>query len=248
MHYESESGFVSGHFGHCKYAIRIPVYQRLYSWQRKQCEDLWEDVARAGLEGKPHFVGSILYVPETDATLTSIKKMLLIDGQQRMATLSLALAAFIEYLEEDEARSAFLQDTKVSSLRRSYLFNNIDYTGEARYKLILSQDDKDTLFSIVGDAARSEGCSQLLVDNYNFFRGRMLGHGFDARRFWAGLRSIQVIDTQLDSATDNAQLVDPLGLALDKRSAGGFGPGMPTYVNLSNIGEIEHVMALVNQC
>lgn len=185
----------------------IPVYQRVYSWQRKECEDLWDDIVRAGQEGKPHFVGSVLYIPETNATLTSIKKMLLIDGQQRMTTLSLIMAAFVEYLMEDESRASFLQDTKISSLRRSYLYNDDDYAGDSRYKLILSQDDKDTLFSIVGDAALPSDCAQLLIDNREFFKSKMMVRGFNAQQFWAGLRSIQVIDTQLDAGVDNAQLI-----------------------------------------
>lgn len=185
----------------------IPVYQRMYSWQRKECEDLWEDIVRAGQEGKPHFVGSVLYIPESDATLTSIKKMLLIDGQQRMATLSLILTAFVECLEEDETRASFLQDTKISSLRRSYLYNDIDYAGSSRYKLILSQDDKETLFGIVGEAALPEDGSQLLIDNFDYFKSKMLVRGFNAQQFWVGLRNIQVIDTQLDAGVDNAQLI-----------------------------------------
>lgn len=185
----------------------IPVYQRVYSWGERQCDDLWTDIMRAGIHGMPHFVGSVLYIPESGSTLTGIKKMLLIDGQQRMTTLSLIIAALVEWLEEDEDRASFLTDTRVSFLRKSYLFNNDDLIGDSRYKLVLSQDDHDTLFSIVGDMAMPKDCSELIVENYKRFRTKVRERSFDAKTLWTGLRNIQIIDTSLDPATDNAQLI-----------------------------------------
>ena len=79
-----------------------PVYQRLYSWTTKDCETLWVDIMRAGKFGHTHFIGSMLYAPEAGGTLTGVNRYLLIDGQQRMTTLTLLLSAFIEYLKEDE--------------------------------------------------------------------------------------------------------------------------------------------------
>jgi predicted transport protein len=86
----------------------IPVYQRVYSWEERQCQDLWKDIMRAGRTNKPHFIGSFLYTPEGDATATSLKRKLLIDGQQRMTTISLLLASLLDYIDEDESRAAFL--------------------------------------------------------------------------------------------------------------------------------------------
>lgn len=71
-----------------------------------------------------HFIGSFLYIPEEDSTATSIHRKLLIDGQQRMTTLSLLLAALLDYLDEDDSRAQFLTDLSPRSLRKSYLFND----------------------------------------------------------------------------------------------------------------------------
>lgn len=193
--------------GIAKMQFVIPVYQRVYSWSEKECEALWNDILRAGKTKKPHFVGSVLYIPESDSTMTGIKKMLLIDGQQRMTTFSLILSAFVEYLEEDPARADFLTDIKVSSLRKSYLFNDDDYVGEARYKLILSADDKATLFAVTGDGALPEDRSDLIVENFEFFKGKIRSKSFDPKTLWSGLNSIQIIDTKLDPAIDNAQVI-----------------------------------------
>lgn len=185
----------------------IPVYQRRYAWDEEDCRVLWEDIIRAGKNDRDHFVGSVLHIPEGGETITGMKKHLLIDGQQRLTTLSLLLVAFVEYLEADESRASFLTDIKVSSLRKNYLFNDDDYNGMARFKLVLSQEDKEALFSIVGNTPLPEGSPEGLTANLNFFRDRMRGKAFDAKTLWAGLNHIRIIDTQLTPGVDDAQLI-----------------------------------------
>ena len=182
----------------------IPVYQRLYSWERKDCEVLWNDIVRAGKFQHTHFVGSMLYAPEAGGTLTGINRYLLIDGQQRMTTLTLILAALIQYLSANESKADFL-DMSVGGLRRLYLFDN-DRKGDSRYKLILSQDDRETLFSIVGDAAMPANPSRLIVENYEYFVEKMAEPTFDPELLWVGLGQLLIVDTKL-GADDNAQLI-----------------------------------------
>ena len=182
----------------------IPVYQRLYSWERKDCEVLWNDIVRAGKFQHTHFVGSMLYAPEAGGTLTGINRYLLIDGQQRMTTLTLILAALIQYLSANESKADFL-DMSGGGLRRLYLFDN-DRKGDSRYKLILSQDDRETLFSIVGDAAMPANPSRLIVENYEYFVEKMAEPTFDPELLWVGLGQLLIVDTKL-GADDNAQLI-----------------------------------------
>lgn len=185
----------------------IPVYQRRYAWSEEDCRVLWEDIIRAGRNEKDHFVGSVLHIPEGGSTITGMKKHLLIDGQQRLTTLSLLLTAFVEYLEADEERASFLTDIKVSSLRKNYLFNDDDYNGVARFKLVLSQEDREALFAIVGNTPLPADFPEGLIANLNFFRERMQGKAFDAKTLWTGLSHIRIIDTQLTPGVDDAQLI-----------------------------------------
>lgn len=193
--------------GVAKMQFVIPVYQRVYSWSVKECEVLWDDVMRAGRDGVSHFVGSMLYIPESESSATSISRVLLIDGQQRMTTFSLMIAALADYLESNPDKAGFLGDLKISALRKNYLFNDDDYSGLARYKLVLSQDDKETLFSIVSGAPVPDEKSDRIVENHAFFREKMRGKSFDPARLWAGLNRVQVIDTKLTAGVDNAQLI-----------------------------------------
>lgn len=185
----------------------IPVYQRVYSWDEKERQDLWEDVMRAGRNKQPHFIGSFLYTPESSSSATSMKRVLLIDGRQRMTTLSLLLAAFLDYIEEDESRASFLTDVRPRSLRKRYLFNDDDFIGEARYRLILSQDDRETLNALVGNQPLPDSRSEKLVEGKEFFAERIRGKGFDPKVLWEGLNQLLIIDTSLEPPRDNAQLI-----------------------------------------
>lgn len=193
--------------GVAKMQFVIPVYQRVYSWSVKECEVLWDDVMRTGRDGVSHFVGSMLYIPESESSATSISRVLLIDGQQRMTTFSLMISALADYLESNPDKAGFLGDLKISALRKNYLFNDDDYNGLARYKLVLSQDDKETLFSIVSGSPVPDEKSDRIVENHAFFREKMHGKSFDPARLWAGLNRVQVIDTKLTAGVDNAQLI-----------------------------------------
>lgn len=79
----------------------IPIFQRTYSWERSHCEQLWSDIIRVGssLELNSHFIGSAVYIPEQD-TSAAISRWLVIDGQQRITTMTLLFLALKRRLEK----------------------------------------------------------------------------------------------------------------------------------------------------
>lgn len=124
-----------------------------------------------------------------------------------MTTMSLLMEAFIEYLEEDSKRAEFLTEVKVPALRKIYLYNDDDYNGDARYKLSLSQEDRETLHSIVASTALPKDFSQRLIDNLESFRTWIRGKAFNPETLWSGLSRLQIIDTELMPGIDDAQLI-----------------------------------------
>ena len=68
----------------------IPIYQRTYSWTESQCGQLWDDIIRAGGDEsiQAHFIGSIVYIAESVYQVASQSALLVIDGQQRLTTVS----------------------------------------------------------------------------------------------------------------------------------------------------------------
>src|ERR1700683_1580498 len=79
----------------------IPIYQRTYSWTEKECRQLWDDLIRAGRDsqGSAHSLVSIVYIEKGLYQVSSQSPMLVIDGQQRLTTLTLLIAALARALE-----------------------------------------------------------------------------------------------------------------------------------------------------
>src|SRR3954454_4656501 len=78
----------------------VPIYQRVYSWELAECEQLWKDIVRAGSTGAigAHFTGSIVYVEKDQGNIAQAEPALIIDGQQRTTTVTLLLAAVAAHL------------------------------------------------------------------------------------------------------------------------------------------------------
>ena len=73
----------------------IPVYQRNYDWTQEQCKQLFNDILLVGQHAdiSAHFIGSIVYVHDDVYTTSGIKELVIIDGQQRLTTLTLIYLA-----------------------------------------------------------------------------------------------------------------------------------------------------------
>ena len=124
----------------------IPIYQRTYSWNERECRQLWEDILRTGRndEISAHFVGSIVYIEKGLYQVSSQSSLLVIDGQQRLTTVTLILEALARQLGDSEPLSGF----SAKKLRSYYLLNPLE-EGELRFKLLLTQTDKNSLLALV---------------------------------------------------------------------------------------------------
>lgn len=182
----------------------IPIYQRTYSWTEKQCNQLWDDIIRAGSSDgvRVHFIGSIVYIEESLSTVTVQAPLLVIDGQQRLTTVALLLAALAEALSNQEPVDGF----SARKLRNYYLFNP-EESGERHYKLVLSQTDKATLFSILRNWDIPNEHSLRIVKNYNLFRDLIAARQGDIASICNGLSKLVVVDIALTRGQDNPQLI-----------------------------------------
>jgi uncharacterized protein with ParB-like and HNH nuclease domain len=149
---------------------RVPLFQRQYAWERAQREQLWSDVVdlheerRAGDHHAQHFMGSIVTAPEQlgpnrPATHT------LIDGQQRMTTLNVLLAALRDHVAEADGPSA----DRIDGL---YLRNQYPQEPLDDFKVLPTQRDRDefaALIRVEPDTQTSPGLRQ----SYRYFRERL---------------------------------------------------------------------------
>lgn len=186
----------------------VPIYQRVYSWEAGECERLWDDIIQAGAHDRlgAHFTGSIVTVEREQGTLTSAEPYLIIDGQQRVTTVSLLLAALAAYLETlDEHQQEPLEGFSPKKLRGRYL-SNADEDGDSFFKLILSQADREALKAIVRQSPRAGGISRV-NSNYDLFVAKLSTPGVDLLALCKGLRKLVVVDVTLTRGVDDAQLV-----------------------------------------
>lgn len=187
----------------------IPIYQRTYSWTEAECRQLWADILRAGASEtiNSHFVGSIVYIEKGLSNLTVQEPMLVIDGQQRLTTLTLIIAALADAIEKlpDEQREP-IPDFSPAKLRGYYLLNGLE-SGERRYKLLLTQTDKQTLIATVEGGLAPKENSLRITANSALFQSLLAeckGNYLDVCK---GLAKLVVVDVALNRGQDNPQLI-----------------------------------------
>ncbi len=181
-----------------KNQLVIPIYQRLYSWEKKQCEQLWDDIIKIGGNDKMdgHFIGSILYV--LDRITHSNNALLIIDGQQRLTTITLLLIALRNHLS-DEVKREEIED--------HYLINS-DKDGDKKFRLILSESDKDTLLSLIDkDRRKPSEPSSKIVKNFKLFEEWVSKNIDKLETIFKGLDKLMIVEIALEKGKDDPQLI-----------------------------------------
>ncbi|GAA7967905.1 DUF262 and DUF1524 domain-containing protein [Helicobacter pylori] len=174
----------------------IPIYQRLYSWEKEQCKQLWDDIVKTGgsdqIEG--HFIGSILYV--LDGITHSNNILLIIDGQQRLTTITLLLTALRDHWSD-----------KRKEIEDHYLINS-DKDGDKKFRLILSESDKDTLLSLIDkDRRKPSEPSSKIMENFKLFEEWIRKNTNQLETIFKGLEKLMIVEIALEKGKDDPQLI-----------------------------------------
>ncbi|MGL2782236.1 GmrSD restriction endonuclease domain-containing protein [Helicobacter pylori] len=181
----------------------IPIYQRLYSWKKEQCEQLWDDIIKIGGNDKMngHFIGSILYV------LDGIKHsspLLIIDGQQRLTTITLLLIALRDHLNDEDE---FLEKFSHQKIQNRYLINS-DEKGDKKFRLILSESDKDTLLFLIDKNKRKPSeLSLKIMENFKLFEEWIRKNTDKLETIFKGLEKLMIVWIALEKGKDDPQLI-----------------------------------------
>ncbi|WRD30692.1 DUF262 and DUF1524 domain-containing protein [Helicobacter pylori] len=183
----------------------IPIYQRVYSWGKEQCKQLWDDIIKTGgndqIEG--HFIGSIMFVHDGIYT-TSHNELLIIDGQQRLTTIMLLFIALRDYLNDEDE---FLEKFSCQKIQNRYLINS-DEKGDKKFKLILSEPDRDTLLSLIDkDRRKPSEPSLKIMENFKLFEEWIRKNTDKLETIFKGLDKLMVVEISLDKGKDNPQLI-----------------------------------------
>ncbi|MFA7172719.1 MAG: DUF262 and DUF1524 domain-containing protein [Kiritimatiellia bacterium] len=179
----------------------IPIFQRTYSWEESHCEQLWNDIIRVGSHSDldSHFIGSAVYIPEQE-TSAAISRWLVIDGQQRITTITLLLLALMRRLKKEGV------DKPVSAAEvEDYYLRNRYGKGEQSYKMLLTKTDKLTLMALLDGKKEPEQASQHLIDNFNFFTNKIADADLDV--VYTGIQKLMIVDVRLQHGIDNPQMI-----------------------------------------
>lgn len=182
----------------------IPIFQRTYSWTLRECSQLWEDIIKAGQNDRVsgHFVGSVVYIEKGIYQVSSIPQLLVIDGQQRLTTISILLSVLARAIEN----SGVNLEISKKKIENYYLFN-AEEDGELRYKLLLTQTDKDTLTCLIEGKELSKESSNRIVENNQYFEGQVSNSGLDLMTIYKGIEKLIIVDISLNREHDNPQLI-----------------------------------------
>ena len=151
--------------------FRVPLWQRQYTWRITDHRLLWRDVleqytrATDGTGASPsgHFLGSIVLSPVPSAA-SGVASYLVVDGQQRLTTLMLLLAAIRDAAAKSDGQAVERYD-------ELYLINKFQQ-GDARFRLVPTQADRPSFFACINQGAGAGG-PDLIGQAYRFFRSHI---------------------------------------------------------------------------
>lgn len=179
----------------------IPVYQRNYDWKIENCRQLYDDLVKViKQERERHFFGSVVSVANSYGATS---ELLIIDGQQRITTISLLMLAMVNLIKEGKVDSndAIL----CSRIEESYLIDKYQ-PEEKKVKLKPIKDDQDAFLKLFDDKYEYNKFSNV-TRNYQYFYERIQKNEISIDELFTAIKALEIIDISLDPTKDDAQLI-----------------------------------------
>ena len=186
----------------------VPIFQRNYSWQKSQYEQLWFDILRASKfkEKQNHFIGSIVYI-DMGTPAGRPQQLLLIDGQQRLTAISILLCAIKDYVQKFNLETKLINLAKI---KNQFLYNS-DEIDEDRYKLLLNVQDKETYIKLIDNTIFTVNKPATnIIKCYEFFYERIedfIKQYGQIDEIYAGIFKLSLVSISLDKDSDNPQMI-----------------------------------------
>lgn len=157
---------------------RVPLYQRPYKWGKPQLKTLWDDVVQLAGDRQAdltatHFMGSLVLAPSPGDVTSVFVHHLVVDGQQRLTTLTLLLCAIRDAYKASDSESVDARRIQDQLLTNQYR------TGDDHFKLVPTQADRASYVAVVNGSAGAGG-DDAVGEAYRFFSARLNGLVSDA--------------------------------------------------------------------
>lgn len=185
----------------------IPVYQRNYSWKRSQCRQLFEDLLSVIKTEREHFFGSVVLCHDKHNTWT------VIDGQQRLTTVSLIWLALSKLIEDGIKTS---NPVLAMNIKRKYCFES-EIDGSIQPRIVHVENDRKAYTILVEDNQRNGEENSRIIQNFHHFYDWMKDSEYTASDFVCAIKKLMMVKIEID-AEDKPQLIfeslNSTGLAL----------------------------------
>jgi uncharacterized protein with ParB-like and HNH nuclease domain len=179
----------------------IPVYQRNYDWSTAQCEQLFNDILIVGIDQNQasHFIGSIVYIHDDIYSVSGINELSIIDGQQRLTTITLLYISLFAYAQING------NNALVNKIEETYLINKFADDRE-KLKLKPTENNVQALrFLLRNDSSDSFVEYSRLIENYNFFISRIAPQNFEI--ILRGISKLIFVEISLERSKDDPQKI-----------------------------------------
>ena len=187
---------------------KIPVYQRYYSWDAAvQCKKLWNDILDMEKhQVKQHFMGVVVNIAE-QAQPMGVQEFQIIDGQQRITTLTLMLVALRDYLHEHPEYKELDADIITQTLLKNTLFEK--FNDDRQFKLILTEFDKDALLGLIEKIpdTQEKFKETKIVKNYSFFKSEIEKEIISPLQLYNTMDKLQIVNITLEREFDDPQAI-----------------------------------------
>lgn len=178
----------------------IPIYQRNYDWQISHCEQLLNDIIAAGRNNQQHFIGSIVFIYDQAHQTGGAKELVIIDGQQRLTTITLLYVALYHYAIDNN-----LEDL-ASEIHDTVIINKY-VDNEHKLKLKPTENNDKDLKALIYNTQieTKEHYASNIITNYNYFRSRISADTIEYIQ--KGLLKLIYVEISLERDRDNAQRI-----------------------------------------
>lgn len=193
----------------------IPVYQRNYDWTESECKQLLNDILEVGPkdEDDTHFIGSIVFIHDGVYTSSEVKQLVIIDGQQRLTTMTLLYLALYRFALNND------MEERATEINETILINR--FVKEDSSKLKLKQTDinaKAFRFLMNDNSPLNYNEYSKIIENYNLFFNRINLDNFNI--ILKGLDRLLFVEISLERGKDDPQRIfeslNSTGLALSQ--------------------------------
>ncbi len=147
----------------------VPDYQREYSWGDDQLGELWDDITALTRGRSDHYLGSIIVIEKQD---DEIKQSEVVDGQQRLTTISIILSVIRDYIQSEDEDGEY---DNVPDLINDFLFTQSNVTGDRHQKLLLNKYHNEDYKKVIDGFSDSVDDDSPIKEAYDYYYGKIDG-------------------------------------------------------------------------